>query len=83
MTFTLSFRTKHNYDTTKIGITVPVELTTGKNVVQVDAKLDTGANFCIFERAYGDMLDLKWRVGQKRWCPLRTARFTSSGTGLR
>jgi hypothetical protein len=56
--YTVSFRTKRNYDTTKTGITIPVELTCGTNVVQVDAKLDTGASFCIFERAYGEMLGL-------------------------
>jgi hypothetical protein len=43
--YTLSFLTKHSYDTTKIGITVPVELANGTNVVQLDAKLDTGASF--------------------------------------
>jgi hypothetical protein len=32
----LSFRTSHNYDTTKIGITVPLELTNGTSGVQVD-----------------------------------------------
>lgn len=58
MAHTFSFRTRHSYDTTKVGITVPVELTDGTNVVQVDAKLDTGAGFCIFERAYGEMLGL-------------------------
>jgi hypothetical protein len=30
--YTLSFLTKHNYDTTKTGITVPVELAYGTNV---------------------------------------------------
>lgn len=55
---TFTFHTKNSYDTTKIGITVPVDLTDGTNMVQVDAKLDTGASFCIFERAYGEMLGL-------------------------
>lgn len=63
MTHTFSFRVKHNYDTTKIGIIVPVELTHGTNVVQVDAKLDTGASICIFERAYGEMPGLKVESG--------------------
>ena len=58
MAHTFTFYTKHSYDTTKDGITVPVELTDGTNIVQVDAKLDTGASLCIFERAYGEMLGL-------------------------
>lgn len=53
-----AFLSKHFYDTTKTGITVPVELIHGSNVVQVDAKLDTGASFCIFERTYGEVLGL-------------------------
>ena len=58
MAHTFTFRLKYNYDTNKIGITVPVELSNGPNVVQIDAKFDTGASFCIFERAYGEMLGL-------------------------
>jgi hypothetical protein len=64
----------HNYDTTNIGITVPVELTHGTNVVQVDAKLDTGASFCIFERAYGEMLGLNAEAGDQM--PVSTANST-------
>lgn len=56
--YTFNFLNRHSYDTTKTGITVPVELIHGANVVQVDAKLDTGASFCIFERTYGEMLGL-------------------------
>lgn len=63
VTHTFTFRTKHSYDTTKIGITAPVELVNGANVVQVDAKLDTGASFCIFERTYGEMLGLNVEEG--------------------
>ena len=55
---TCNFRTKHSYDTTKTGITVPVELSNGPKVVQVNPKLDTGASFCIFERTYAEMLGL-------------------------
>ncbi len=63
MAYTFTFLNKHSYDTTKTGITVPVELTHGSNVVQVDAKLDTGASFCIFERTYGEMLGLNVESG--------------------
>jgi hypothetical protein len=33
MAHTLTFRTRHSYDTTKTGITVPVELSDGSKVV--------------------------------------------------
>lgn len=61
--YTFTFHNKHSYDTTKTGITVPVELVHGSNVVQVDAKLDTGASFCIFERTYGEVLGLNIESG--------------------
>lgn len=61
--YTFTFLNKHSYDTTKTGITIPVELIQGSNVVQVDAKLDTGASFCIFERTYGEMLGLNVESG--------------------
>lgn len=82
MTYTLSFRTKHDYDTTKIGITIPVELTVGTNVVQVDAKLDTGANFCIFERAYGAMLGLDVESGTKTLVSTANSTFHVFGHWL-
>lgn len=63
MSYTFTFYNKHSYDTTKTGITVPVELIHGSNIVQVDAKLDTGASFCIFERTYGEMLGLNIESG--------------------
>ncbi len=58
MPHTFNFGSKHSYDTTRTGITVPVELIRGSDVVQVDAKLDTGASFCIFQRTYAEMLGL-------------------------
>lgn len=58
VTHTFNFRIKHSHDTTKTGITVPVELSSGPKVVQINPKLDTGASLCIFERAYGEMLGL-------------------------
>jgi hypothetical protein len=79
VTYTLSFRTRLHYDTTKIGITIPVELTCGTNVVQVDAKLDTGASFCIFERAYGEMLGLDVESGTRT--PVSTANSTFEAFG--
>lgn len=79
---TLTFRTKHRYETTKIGITVPVELTDSSNVVQVDAKLDTGASFCIFERAYGEMLGLNVESGTQSLVSTANSTFQAFGHWL-
>ena len=79
---TFSFRTRHSYDTTKVGITVPVELTDGTNVVQIDAKLDTGASFCIFERAYGEMLGLNVEGGTQALVSTANSTFQAFGHRL-
>ena len=82
MAHTFTFRTRHSYDTTKVGITVPVELTDGTNVVQIDAKLDTGASFCIFERAYGEMLGLNVEGGTQALVSTANSTFQAFGHRL-
>jgi hypothetical protein len=47
--------------------------------VQIDAKLDTGASFCIFERAYGEMLGLN--VGKGTPTLVSTANSTFQAFG--
>ena len=59
-----------------------MELTVGTNVVQVDAKLDTGANFCIFDRAYGDMLGLDVESGTKTLVSTANSTFHVFGHRL-
>lgn len=76
---TLTFSFKHNYDTTRTGITVPVELSSGSNVVQVDARLDTGASFCIFERTYAEMLGLRVEGGSKAFVSTANGTFQVFG----
>jgi len=76
---TLTFSLKHNYDTTKTGITVPVELSNGSNVVQVDARLDTGASFCIFERTYTEMLGLSVESGSEAFVSTANGTFQVFG----
>jgi hypothetical protein len=81
--YTLCFLTTHSYDTAKIGITVPVELAYDTNVVQVDAKLDTGASFCIFERAYAEMLGLDVESGTKMLVSTANSTFECFGHWLK
>jgi len=80
--YTFTFLNKHSYDTTKTGITVPVELIHGSNVVQVDAKLDTGASFCIFERTYGEMLGLNVESGEPETVSTANGTFQVFGHWL-
>lgn len=80
--YTFTFKSKHSYDTTRIGITVPVELSIGGNVVQLDTKLDTGASFCIFERTYGEMLGLDVEGGEPQTVSTANGAFRVYGYRL-
>lgn len=82
MAYTFNFLNKHAYDTTRAGITIPVELSHEPNVVQVDAKLDTGASFCIFERAYGGMLGLDVEGGEPETVSTANGTFRVFGHRL-
>lgn len=58
MPYHLKFHSLHNYDPAKSGITVPVTLRAGGASVALNAKIDTGATYCIFQRLYGEHLGL-------------------------
>jgi len=63
--FKIEFQNTHKYGPTG-GIVVPVELHSGREKVRFDAKLDTGAEFCLFENAYGALLGLDPDSGEKK-----------------
>lgn len=75
----LSFSTRHDYDTRKVGITVPVWLRSGENIINLEAKLDTGASCCIFRRALGQILGLDVESGSRREMSTVTGSFSVFG----
>ena len=64
MSYTLTFAARHEYDTTQPGITVPVSLSFGAETVRLQAKVDSGADGCIFARTHGERLGLDIEDGQ-------------------
>ena len=82
MSRTFTFRSQHSYDTTKVGITIPIKLISGINSVQLDAKLDTGASFCIFERGYAELLDIDVESGLPELVSTATGTFRVFGHWL-
>ncbi|HEX3744868.1 MAG TPA: hypothetical protein VHW09_13090 [Bryobacteraceae bacterium] len=64
MPTSLEFDTAHRYTDTRDGIPVPVSLVIGRQSVELLAKLDTGAAHCIFERKYGEMLEIDVESGR-------------------
>ncbi len=70
----VEFDLVHEYSIYKIGITVDATLQNGDFSVDIDAKIDTGSTYCIFERHYGERLDLNIENGN----PLEIGTATSS-----
>lgn len=58
MEYELRFEDLLLYNSGALGITVPVTIRLHQDFVRFDAKLDTGATYCIFERAHGEQLGL-------------------------
>lgn len=59
----LEFDSVHEYSLFKVGISVDATLENGNYSVDIDAKIDTGSTYCVFERHYGERLDLNIESG--------------------
>ncbi len=76
---TLMFRSRYDYDTRQLGITVPISLSHGNARVDLQAKVDTGASACIFSRWYGELLGLTIESGRVEYFGTATGRFKAYG----
>ena len=74
---TVSFAKLYEYNTLKIGITVPVRLFLDGETVIFEAKIDTGAENCIFERIHGARLGLVIESGEKQIFSTTTGTFVA------
>lgn len=64
MQYMLTFEKLHIYNNETTGINIPVELSVGQErVIIPQAKLDTGASFCIFQKEFGESLGLTIESG--------------------
>jgi hypothetical protein len=75
----LTFAERFVYDPAESGITVPSILTSGTRSVHVDAKVDTGAQFCLFSREIGELLGLDVGSGLRREMGTLAGRMTAYG----
>ena len=64
MPVSVEFDTEHRYKDVRDGIHLPITLAVGRASVELLAKLDTGAEYCIFERRYGEILGLNVESGR-------------------
>jgi len=58
MPFPLVFDLRHEYDTLADGITIETILIFGDRSVSTQAKVDTGAQVCLFQRELGEQLGI-------------------------
>jgi hypothetical protein len=70
MPHTLQFDVAYSYFSGPDGIWIPTFLTVGATTVECEAKVDTGAEFCLFQRELADQLGLQVEAGQA--LPLQT-----------
>ena len=59
----LFFTDIYRYNTLKVGITVPVEIKFAELVANFEAKVDTGASYCVFERIIGEKIGIDVESG--------------------
>lgn len=71
----ISFDETYFYNTLKRGVTVPVILQLNEKLVELEAKIDTGAENCIFERRHGETLGLEVESGEEKVFSTVTASF--------
>lgn len=62
----LEFSRVHSYSSRVEGISVPVVMRSGGNVVDLLARVDTGASNCLFAREQAEMLGLKVEAGDPK-----------------
>jgi len=66
MNHQLEFATKHIYDSRQVGITIKATLRRNALFAVCDAKIDTGAELCLFAREFGEELDIEIEAGYRQ-----------------
>lgn len=62
----LDFSHVYSYPSNDVGISLPVVLRSGGEIIDFRAYVDTGASFCLFERKYGELLNLDVEAGESK-----------------
>lgn len=75
MSVQLTFDCLLNYDAGQAGITIEVALRLDRDDLRCEAKLDTGATFCIFARKVGEDLGCRIEDGLQRLVSTVTGTF--------
>ncbi|MEK6410913.1 MAG: hypothetical protein AABN34_28660 [Acidobacteriota bacterium] len=79
MPFELSFSRREQYSSLATGINLETTLRFGDLFINCDAKVDTGAEVCLFQRAIGEALDIPIENGVKKSLETLTGVLTAYG----
>jgi hypothetical protein len=77
--YDLRFTDRHTYESRAEGITVPAVLRAAGNEIQLLAKVDTGATYCLFERWVAEELGLQVEEGERQRLATVVGGFDSYG----
>jgi hypothetical protein len=75
----LKFENLISYDPGKAGITLDVEIQLGNLAANFEAKIDTGAEACIFQRIYGEQIGIEIESGEPQNFSAATSSFKTYG----
>ena len=76
---TVEFTNSYYYNTLESGITIPATLQYNSLLTSINAKIDTGAQFCVFERIHGEGLGLEVESGTSLRMTTATGSFDTFG----
>lgn len=79
MPFQLSFIHREKYSSLAAGITIKTTVRFGELFINCDAKVDTGAEVCLFQRAVGEALEIPIENGSKKRLETLTGVLTAYG----
>lgn len=66
MRYEIEFAVKQVYDSREVGVTIETILRRNDLSVVLNAKVDTGAEFCLFARELGEKLDIDVESGYRK-----------------
>lgn len=79
MAFQLNFDIRHEYPSHESGITIETVLSRGEKRFLAEAKVDTGAHLCLFERQIGEYLEIEIESGVRKTMTTLAGSFTAFG----
>ena len=79
MSFSLNFDIRHQYPSLESGITIETILSRSEKRFLAEAKIDTGAQFCLFEKEIGEYLEIEIESGLRKTLTTLAGSFTAYG----